>query len=89
MKYFITESLNCGYRKGELSISMRQCIITCLPKPDKDRSFIKNWGPISLLSIIYKLASAAIAERLKPSLDQLISECQTGFIKGRLNATYL
>ena len=83
MKYFVTESLNCGYRKGELSISMRQCIITCLPNPDKDRSFIKNWRPISLLSTIYKLASAAIAERLKPSLDQLISDCQTGFIKGR------
>ena len=62
---------------------MRQCIITCLPKPDKDRTLIRNWHPISLLSVIYKLASGAIAELLKPSLDQIISECQTGFVKGR------
>ena len=69
--------------KGLLSTSLRQCIITCLPKPDKDRNFIKNWRPISLLSVIYKLASGAIAERLKHTLENIISESQTGFIKGR------
>ena len=83
LKHFVTEAINCGFKKGQLSISIRQCIITCLPKTDKDRTFIKNWRPISLLSVIYKLASGAIAERIKPSLDQIISKCQTGFIKGR------
>ena len=83
LKNFVTEAINCGFKKGQLSISMRQCIITCLPKTDKDRTYIKNWRPISLLCVIYKLASGAIAERIKPSLDKIISKCQTGFIKGR------
>ena len=58
--------------------SLGQCIIT-----DKDSNFIKNWCPISLLSVIYKMASDSIAERLKQSLENVISESQTGFIKGR------
>ena len=44
---------------------------------------MKNWRPISLLSVLYKLASAAIANRLKGVLDILISKAQTGFLKGR------
>ena len=83
IKYFVMEVINCGFHKGSLSTSMRQCIITCLPKPNKDRSFIKNWRPISLLCVVYKLASGVIADRLKPSLNQVISNCQTGFIIGR------
>ena len=66
-----------------MSISLRQCIITCLPKPQKDRILMKNWRPISLLSVIYKLASGAIASRLKGTLNDIISDCQTGFLKGR------
>ena len=62
---------------------MRQAIITCIPKGNKDRQLIKNWRPISLLSVIYKLASATIAERLKPFLQNIISEHQSGFIPGR------
>ena len=84
LKYIIRNALNCGFSKGCLSTSLRQCVITCLPKANKDRALVKNWRPISLLSVIYKLASSAIAERLKKSLNPIISNCQTGFIKGRL-----
>ena len=83
LKFFIANALNYCFTKGLLSTSIRQCIITCLPKPDKDRNFIKNWRLISLLSVIYKLASGAIAERLKHTFENIISESQTGFIKGR------
>ena len=83
LKHFIIKAINCGFSKGRLSVSLRQCIITCLPKAKKDRSLIKNWRPISLLSVIYKLASGTIAERLKKTLNYIISDCQTGFIKGR------
>ena len=53
-------------------------IITCIPKINKDRKLIKNWRPISLLSVIFKLASSAITERIKPFLNN-ISEHQSGF----------
>ena len=47
------------------------------------KHFIKNWRPISLLNVSYKLASSCIAARIKTVLDQLISTCQTGFVPSR------
>lgn len=44
---------------------------------------MKNWRPITLLNVIYKIASDCIAERLKTVLSKLISSDQTGFISGR------
>ena len=39
LKRFIVNSLNYGYQKGELSITQKQGIITCLPKENKPRHF--------------------------------------------------
>ena len=43
----------------------------------------QNWRPITLPTVDYKLLSSVLATRLKPTLDDLIHEDQTGFIKGR------
>ena len=83
LKFLVTNALNSCFQKGKLSTTLRQCIITLLPKGNKDRSQLKNWRPISLLCVVYKLASGAIAERLKQTLDTTISKTQTGFIPGR------
>ena len=80
---FVLRSINYGYRTGLLSVTQKQGIITCLPKPNKCRYNFKNWRPISLLNVVYKMASAAIANRLKLTLDNLIHENQKGFISGR------
>ena len=36
---FILRSLNFGYNNGNLSVTQKQGIITCLPKQDKNRFF--------------------------------------------------
>ena len=76
-------SLNYGYRIGSLSITQKQGVITCLPNPNKSRFSLKNWRQISLLNVIYKIASSVIANRLKTVLLNLINEDQKGFISGR------
>lgn len=80
---FVVDSLNYGYEKRELSITQKQGIITCLPKGNKPRHFLKNWRPISLLNTVYKIGSGVIAARFKKVLDKLINSDQTGFIRGR------
>ena len=80
---FTLRSLNFGYRTGSLSITQKQGIITCIPKPNKPRINLKNWRPISLLNVTYKLASAVISNRLKTVLDKVIHKNQKGFIAGR------
>ena len=83
LKYFILRSLNFAFEKGEMSITQRQGIITCIPKEGKDKRLINNWRPITLLNIIYKLASSCIADRIKLALPMLIHENQQGFMKNR------
>ena len=83
LKFLITRALNCCYQKGKLSHSLRQSIIICLPKGEKDRQFLKNWRPISLLCVTYKLSSTVISNRMKPYLDKIISRSQSGFLSGR------
>ena len=78
---FILRSLK--YRNGSLSITQKQGLITCLPKTNKSRLSLKNWRPISLLNVIYKLASSVIANRVKNTLQSVIHENQKGFIAGR------
>ena len=83
LKFFVLRALNTAFTTGRMSVTMRTSIINCLPKGNKPREFLNNWRPISLLSVLYKLASAAIAERLKSVLPDLISKTQNGFLKGR------
>ena len=41
MGKFIHRSINFGYNKGEMSVTQKQGIITCIPKDDKPRQFMK------------------------------------------------
>ena len=82
-KHLVLRAINVGFKKGCMSTTMKQCIINCLPKPGKPRNFLKNWRPISLLNVTYKLASAALAARLKKVLPKIISNTQTGFLQDR------
>ena len=39
---FVVRALNASYRKGEMSSVQKEGIITCIPKGDKPREYIKN-----------------------------------------------
>ena len=49
LQYFIMNSINSCFKKEILSPTLRQGILVYLPKGNKNRKFIKNWRPISLL----------------------------------------
>ena len=76
-------SVNHSYITETLSITQRQGIITVIPKRDKDLLFVKNWRPISLLNVDYKLIAKCIATRIKTVLPSIIHEDQSGFLKNR------
>lgn len=80
---FLVRSINNGFQTGQLSVTQTQGLITCIPKEGKPKQFIKNWRPISLLNISYKIASACLANRFKSVLPKIIHSNQTGFLKGR------
>jgi len=74
--------LDC-IQTGSLSNTMKQGIITLIPKPNKDITFLDNWRPITLLCTDYKILAHVFAERLNRGLKNLIDKCQSAFVKGR------
>ena len=79
----MVNSFNHGFHKGELSISQRQSIIRLIPKKNKNLLCLKNWRPVSLLNVDYKIASKALPLRLKKVLSAIINNTQTGYVEGR------
>jgi len=78
----LQDALNAGYINGKLSTSQRQAVISLLDK-GKDRTLLKNWRPLSMLNTDYKIATKAIAERIKPHLPKLVHPNQAGYVQGR------
>lgn len=76
-------SFKTAIEKGELSYTQKQGIVSIIPKGNKPREHLKNWRPISLLNITYKIFSTVLANRLKQYLPKLIHDDQKGFMKGR------
>ena len=79
----LVRSINFSHEVGQLSIMQRLGIITSIPKENKNRNYVQNWRPISLLNVDYKIASTVIANRIKKVINNLISDTQKGFLKNR------
>ncbi|KAI2650693.1 hypothetical protein H4Q32_000737 [Labeo rohita] len=62
---------------------MKQGLICLIPKPNKDSNCLDNWRPITLLNSDYKILASVYADKLKPCLANIISNTQSGFLKGR------
>jgi exonuclease III len=66
----------------EMSDNFRVSAIRLIPKKG-DISRIKNWRPISLLNVCYKICSKAINNRLKKIAPKILSRGQKGFVIGK------
>ena len=79
----LLNSYNEAFYKGSLSVSQKRGTITLIPKGNVDLDDLKNWRPISLLNVDYKILSKVLAKRLEQHLPKLIHSDQTGFVNGR------
>ena len=78
----LVDVLNSCYRSGSLSLSQRRGIITLTFKKG-DRLDARNWRPISLLNVDYKIAARAIAGRLLKVIHLVVDKDQTCGVPGR------
>ena len=82
-----------AYKSGELPPSMRETQIRLLYKKEtqEDKKFPKNYRPIALLSVDYKILSKLLAKKLGPHLCKILDEtqfCQPGKEIGELILYY-
>ncbi|KAL2609191.1 hypothetical protein R1flu_027764 [Riccia fluitans] len=71
-----------AWRKKRIGKSNTGAIIKLIPKNEK-KDELKNWRPISLLNLAYKLVGRILAKRMKNIISRLVDEEQTGFVHGR------
>ena len=74
---------NHSFTTGMLSTSQHQALITLIEKKGKDKRFIKNWRPISLINVDTKIASKALAARMENVFTSIVHFNQTACVKDR------
>ena len=77
-------SLRKSLLKEELIKSQKQAVIRLIEKKDKDKRYIQNWRPLSLLNTDVKILSKVMAQRLRQALPFLISANQSVDVDDRL-----
>jgi len=82
LKEDLLRVLNFAFQAGHMSDSQQEAIITLLYKSG-DKEEVKNWRPISLLNVDYKILTKCIANRIKKVMNKIISRDQTCGIPGR------
>ena len=83
IKHLIVDSIAYSFEKGTLTNNQKNGILTLIPKKDKDRMFLKNWRPLTLLTTDYKIITKILAMHMSKVLPKIIDNDQTGYLKGR------
>ena len=73
---------NLGIANGVLPESMKASVTRLVHKKDDKRN-LKNWRPISLLNVHYKICSKAVSLRLAKVLGSIVDPDQTCSVPGR------
>ncbi|KAK2644720.1 hypothetical protein Ddye_019915 [Dipteronia dyeriana] len=78
----VKEGIGDFYRDGSAVKHVNRTFITLIPKV-KNPISLKDYKPISLVRVVYKILAKVLASRLKKVMDFIISLCQMTFVMGR------
>lgn len=82
LKMDIMAALNHFHQSCHMVRACNATFIALIPKKNGAME-LRDYRPISLTGIVYKLVSKILAERLKKVIDKLVSGEQNAFIKNR------
>ncbi|KAK1629097.1 hypothetical protein QYE76_003412 [Lolium multiflorum] len=82
LKDEIVSAVQSFFKTGIMPEGVNNSTIVLIPKT-KNPSELKDFRPISLCNVLYKIIAKCIINRLRPCLSQIVSPKQSAFIKGR------
>lgn len=82
MKDAVCELVRLVFERGEMPGSLREGVITLIYKKG-DKRDVRNWRPITLLNVDYKIVARLVADRVKKVIGSVIGEQQVCAVPGR------
>ncbi len=79
----LTASILACLKDGSLLKKINHTHICLIPNVQNPEC-VKDFRPISLCNVVYKIIAKVLANRLKKILPRIISEAQSAFVPGRL-----
>ena len=83
LKTDITKVVQEFFATGIMPEGVNETAIVLIPKIPHPQE-LKDFRPISLCNVVYKIVSKCMVNRLRPFLAELISENQSALVPGRL-----
>uniref|UniRef100_A0A803TF39 Reverse transcriptase domain-containing protein n=1 Tax=Anolis carolinensis TaxID=28377 RepID=A0A803TF39_ANOCA len=80
---YLKKIMNEIRQQKKMPSTWKEANICLIHKENSDPENVKNYRPISLLNVDYKIFSNVIAERFKRFLKDWVKEDQTGFLPDR------
>ncbi|KAM6549548.1 hypothetical protein CsatB_021224 [Cannabis sativa] len=79
----VVETVRSFFRSGDFEQNCGDANIVLIPKT-KNPSDMTQLRPIALCNVLYKIITKVMVNRMKPFMDEIITENQSAFIPGRL-----
>ncbi|EAZ07996.1 hypothetical protein OsI_30258 [Oryza sativa Indica Group] len=83
LKDDIVRAVQEFFSSGTMPSGVNETAIVLIPKTEQPQE-LKDFRPISLCNVVYKIVSKCLVNRLRPILDDLVSQNQRAFVPGRL-----
>jgi hypothetical protein len=78
----IFQLVKTAFTTGYFDPAISETLISLIPKIDPPNSY-KDFRPISLCNIVYKIITKVLVHRLRPILNSIIGPYQSSFLPGR------
>lgn len=80
---YLIEGVEQFFQTGFLPHELNMALITLIPKCE-NATAVKDFRPIACCTVIYKVISKVLANRLQTVLDSIIFESQSAFVTSRV-----
>jgi hypothetical protein len=81
LRLYIIRSVRQFFISGKMLAKVNDTSTVLILKTEKPE-LLKDYGPISLCNVIYKIVSKCLVNRLRPLLVEVITPTQSAFIPG-------
>jgi hypothetical protein len=83
LKVDVIRAVQRFFEEGIMPDDVNNTAIVLVPKKN-DPTELKDFRPISLCNVLFKVVSKCLVNRLRPILEDIISPTQSAFIPGRM-----